>query len=76
MSRSSGAGEPEDKPGIMIIIVGDYFFHCFYIDSFDGRVVDGDRLPSSMKHSGSAWPQVGGKKLLDPPVSNYSALQW
>ena len=52
----------------MIIIVGDYFYDCFYIDSFDGRDVDGDRLPSSMKHSGSVWPQVEGKKLLDPPT--------
>ena len=52
----------------MIMIVGGYFYHCFYIDSFDGRVVYVDKLPSSMKHSGSVWPQVEGKKLLDPPT--------
>ena len=44
--------------------VSDKFSDCHCIDSLD-------LIPSNRKHSGLVWPQVGDKKLLDPPVDHY-----
>ena len=58
---------------VLVVMLWHWWYWLWWLWHCNALVVlidcdDSDESPSNTKHSGSVWPLVGDKKLLDPPV--------